>query len=138
LIHFIIKNISKNNYSLKQPQVFSETAGLFVRSYSNYNIYTISLFLISSCCFSPFPVISFKIFVVVTLKPFGNAVQTVFSKNLIFFLLKFNMFWIVLMCWCQKWFLKNKKNIINMYFSMKNYLKSNRKHNLKHTCQLSS
>jgi len=29
-----------------------------------------------------------------------------------FFLLKFNMictFWIVLMCWCQKWFLKNKK-----------------------------
>ena len=30
----------------------------------------------------------------------------------IFFLLKFNMvcmFWIVLMCWYQKWFLKNKK-----------------------------
>ena len=29
-----------------------------------------------------------------------------------FFLLKFNMvcmLWIVLMCWCQKWFLKNKK-----------------------------
>jgi hypothetical protein len=24
-------------------------------------------------------------------------------------LLKFNMFWIVLMCWCQKWFLKNEK-----------------------------
>jgi hypothetical protein len=36
-----------------------------------------------------------------------------FPKNLIFFfLLKFNMicmFWIVLMCWCQKWFLKNEK-----------------------------
>jgi hypothetical protein len=32
--------------------------------------------------------------------------------NFFFFLLKFNMvctFWIVLMCWCQKWFLKNKK-----------------------------
>jgi len=34
------------------------------------------------------------------------------SKNLKFFSLKFNMvcmFWIVLMCWCQKLFLKNKK-----------------------------
>ena len=45
---------------------------------------------------------------------FGNAVQTAFPKNskFFFFLLKFNMvctFWIVLMCWCQKWFLKNKK-----------------------------
>jgi hypothetical protein len=32
--------------------------------------------------------------------------------KLFFFLLKFNMvcmFWIVLMCWCQKWFLKNEK-----------------------------
>jgi hypothetical protein len=28
-------------------------------------------------------------------------------------------FWIVLMCWCQKWFLKNKKNIISMYFGTK-------------------
>jgi len=46
------------------------------------------------------------------MKPFGNAVQTAFPKSLIFFLLKFNMvgmFWIVLMCWYQKWFLKNKK-----------------------------
>jgi hypothetical protein len=38
-----------------------------------------------------------------------------FLKNLMFlFLLKFNiiyMFWIVLMCWCQKWFLKNKKTL---------------------------
>jgi len=36
----------------------------------------------------------------------------VLKKFEIFFLLKFNMvctFWIVLMCWCQKWFLKNKK-----------------------------
>jgi len=44
--------------------------------------------------------------------PFWNAVVTPFLKNLNFFLLKFNMiymFWIVLMCWCQKWFLKNKK-----------------------------
>jgi hypothetical protein len=35
------------------------------------------------------------------------------QKILNFFLLKFNMvctFWIVLMCWCQKWFLKNEKN----------------------------
>jgi len=36
-----------------------------------------------------------------------------FPENLkFFFLLKFNMvctFWIVLMCWCQQWFLKNKK-----------------------------
>jgi hypothetical protein len=44
---------------------------------------------------------------------FGNAIQPAFLKNLkYFFLLKFNMvctFWIVLMCWCQKWFLKNEK-----------------------------
>jgi hypothetical protein len=35
-----------------------------------------------------------------------------FQKIWFFFLLKFNMiytFWIVLMCWCQKWFLKNEK-----------------------------
>jgi hypothetical protein len=38
-------------------------------------------------------------------------VGSVWNLNF-FFLLKFNMvctFWIVLMCWCQKWFLKNKK-----------------------------
>jgi len=44
---------------------------------------------------------------------FGNAFVPAFCANLIFFfLLKLNMvctFWIVLMCWCQKWFLKNKK-----------------------------
>ena len=35
-----------------------------------------------------------------------------YQKIWIFFWLKFNMicmFWIVLMCWCQKWFLKNEK-----------------------------
>jgi len=40
-------------------------------------------------------------------KPRSQKIQFFF-----FFLLKFNMvctFWIVLMCWCQKWFLKNKK-----------------------------
>jgi hypothetical protein len=43
---------------------------------------------------------------------FGNAAVAAFLKNLNFFLLKFNMicmFWIVLIYWCQKWFLKNKK-----------------------------
>ena len=33
----------------------------------------------------------------------------------IFFLLKLSAvcnFWIVLMCWCQKWFLKNKKTLL--------------------------
>jgi hypothetical protein len=67
---------------------------------------------------------------------FGNAVQTAFPKNLIFFLLKFNMicmFWIVLMCWCQKWFLKIEKNIIDMHFGTKSYLKSNRYHTVKHS-----
>ena len=47
-----------------------------------------------------------------TKSTFGNAAAAAFPKNLIFFLLKFNMvcmFWIILMCWCQKWFLKNKK-----------------------------
>jgi hypothetical protein len=56
------------------------------------------------------------------------------QKILIFFLLKFNMictFWIVLMWWCQKWFLKIK-NIIGMYFGAKSYLKSTRNHTVKH------
>jgi len=52
------------------------------------------------------------------------------------------MFWIVLMCWCQKWFLKNKKNIIGMHFDTKSYLKSTRNHITKHaipfTCKLRS
>ena len=45
----------------------------------------------------------------------GNAVERVFLKIKNFFLLKFNMvymFWIVLMCWCQKWFLKNEKTLL--------------------------
>jgi hypothetical protein len=73
---------------------------------------------------------------------FGNAAAAAFLKNLkICFLLKFNMictFWIVLMCWCQKWFLKNKKNIISMYFGIKSYLKSTRNHTAKHTLSLFS
>lgn len=65
--------VSKLFYNL--DQVFSKTAGFFssnflcflVRSYNNFNKYTISLFLIPRVLlFSPFPVISIKIFVVVT------------------------------------------------------------------------
>jgi hypothetical protein len=45
------------------------------------------------------------------------------SQNiLIFFLLKFNiiyMFWIVLMCWCQKWFLKNEKTSLTCILTRK-------------------
>jgi hypothetical protein len=48
---------------------------------------------------------------------------TAFPKNSIFFfLLKFNMvctFWIVLMCWCQKWFLKNKKTSLTYISAQK-------------------
>ena len=45
---------------------------------------------------------------------FGAAFAPAFCPNLNFFfvLLKLSAvctFWIVLMCWCQKWFLKNKK-----------------------------
>jgi hypothetical protein len=39
-----------------------------------------------------------------------------------FFLLKFNMtckFWIVLMCWCQKWFLKNEKTSLTCILTQK-------------------
>jgi hypothetical protein len=39
-----------------------------------------------------------------------------------FFLLKFNMvctFWIVLMCWCQKWFLKNEKTSLTCILARK-------------------
>ena len=53
---------------------------------------------------------------------FGNAAAAAFPKNLIFFLQKFNMvymFWIVLMCWCQKWFLKNKKTSLTCILARK-------------------
>jgi len=44
---------------------------------------------------------------------FGSAVELVFDQiSIFFFLLKLSAictFWIVLMCWCQKWFLKNEK-----------------------------
>jgi hypothetical protein len=48
------------------------------------------------------------------------------------------MFWIVLMRWYQKYFFKNKKNIILMYFSMKNTLKNNHNHISKHETILSN
>jgi len=70
---------------------------------------------------------------------FGNAAAAAFPKNLNFFLLKFNMvcmFWIFLMCWCQKWFLKNEKNIIGIYFNTKSYLKSTRNQTAKHTLNI--
>jgi hypothetical protein len=66
---------------------------------------------------------------------YEETVWHAFHQILIFFLLKLSavfIFWIVLMCWCQKWFLKNKKNIISMYFGTKIYLKSNRYHTAKH------
>jgi hypothetical protein len=76
----------------------------------------------------------------VTLSLFGSAVEPAFHQILIyFFLLKLSAvctFWIVLMCWCQKWFLKNKKNIIGMYFGTKSYLKSNHYHTAKHPLYL--
>jgi len=53
---------------------------------------------------------------------FGNATAVVFLKNLNFFLLKFNMictFWIVLMCWCQKWFFKNEKTSLTCILAWK-------------------
>jgi hypothetical protein len=46
-------------------------------------------------------------------KCLGTRLKLCSHKIQFFFLLKFNTactFWIVLMCWCQKWFLKNKKN----------------------------
>jgi len=56
-------------------------------------------------------------------KLFGNAVRGAnrVPKKFNFFLLKFNMFcmfWIVLMCLCQKWFLKNKKTSLT-YISIR-------------------
>jgi len=51
--------------------------------------------------------------------PFGSAFGKRFRKNLYFFLFWINMFLcfqIILMCWFQKWFLKNKK-ILLAYFS---------------------
>jgi len=53
----------------------------------------------------------------------------------IFFCLKLifsYVFFIVLMCWCQKYFFKIK-NIILIYLWEKNTLKKNRCHTLKHS-----
>jgi hypothetical protein len=86
------------------------------------------------CCFDhPFFDLAFWSFM--TYDSFGSAAAAAFSKILKFFLLKFNMvymFWIVLMCWCQKWFLKNKKNIISIHFDTKIYLKNTRNYTTKH------
>jgi hypothetical protein len=57
----------------------------------------------------------------------------IYLKKLIF-LFQINFFWffkIILMCWYQKWFLKNKKYIILIYFLIKNTLKSNHNHTSK-------
>jgi hypothetical protein len=56
---------------------------------------------------------------------FGIVFVTAFHQILNFFFAKLSAvctFWIVLMCWYQKWFLKNEKNIIDMYFDTKSYL----------------
>jgi len=50
---------------------------------------------------------------------FGSAFQKHFRKNLKFFFFEVICFWcfqIILMCWSQKWFLKNKK-ILLAHFS---------------------
>jgi hypothetical protein len=59
--------------------------------------------------------------------PFGNAVQTVFLKNLIF-LYVLDHFDILIL----KKLLKNKKNIILMHFDTKITLKSNHNRTLEH------
>jgi hypothetical protein len=46
------------------------------------------------------------------------------------------MFWIVLMCWYQNLFLKNKKNIIGMHFDTKSYLKNTRNHTVKYALNI--
>jgi len=59
--------------------------------------------------------------------------KSVFEKIWIFFCFELICFWyfqIILMCWYQKWFLKNKKkNIIGILFWVKSTLKSNHNHN---------
>ena len=91
-------------------------SGLLLFLYVNYVILT--LVLIYLCFLQNFGILLSGLaelikFIVCLLKLFGNAVQTAFPNNSkFFFWLKFNMFcmfWIVLMCWCQKWFLKNEK-----------------------------
>jgi len=61
----------------------------------------------------------------------GTRFNPHFQKNLIFFFLKFNIvctFWIVLMCWYQKWFLKNKKNHWHVFWHEKLFKKQPRLH----------
>jgi len=43
------------------------------------------------------------------------------------------MFWIVLMCWYQKWFLKNEKTSLSCILARKVIEKSTRNHTAKHT-----
>jgi hypothetical protein len=60
-----------------------------------------------------------------------NALLKKFEFFLFFSLLQINIFWcfwIILMRWYQKYFLKNKKNIILIHFQVKNTLKNNRNH----------
>ena len=62
--------------------------------------------------------------------------KNVFYKIWIFFFFELICFWcfqIILMCWTQKWFLKNKKNIIGIFFWVKNTLKNNNNHTPKHS-----
>ena len=69
----------------------------------------------------------------------GTRCKPCFPKIKILFFLKINLFyvfWIVLMRWSQKWFLKNKKNIILIHFDTKNILKNNYNHTFKHVKKL--
>jgi len=69
---------------------------------------------------------------------FGTVDEKCFWKILIyfyFFCFKLICFWyfqIILMCWYQKLFLKNK-NIILMYFGIKKNLKNNHYHTPKYS-----
>jgi len=60
---------------------------------------------------------------------FGSAFQKHFQKNLKFFFFYFEVicFWyfqIILMCWSQKWFLKNKKILLAHFFEWKTLWKT--------------
>jgi hypothetical protein len=61
----------------------------------------------------------------------GTLCGCVPKKFKFFFLIKFNMvctFWIVLICWCQKWFLKNKKNHWHVFWHEKLFEKHPQSH----------
>jgi len=63
---------------------------------------------------------------------FKSVSEKIWNFFFCFEIICFWCFQIILMCWSQKWFLKNKKNIIDTLLRVKSTFKSNHNHTPKH------